>query len=255
MSGILALFYREMKIWVRRPLVPFLSLMQPLLYLLIFGPVLGRMMPPVKVGEVYVEYSVFILPGILTIFILNTCIMSSLISLFLDRRTGMIEFLMACPVSKSAYLLARFIASIIQVILQTTFLLLLSHVILRFPLSLIGILTFFTGVVLGTIFFLSVTMIIATKITDQDIFNALISFFVPILIFTSTAFYPIDLFPDLLAAVARINPLVYIVDFLRAGLLNTFTDTTILTTLFFKIITLLTRIVSIILFSRQKALS
>jgi len=166
----------------------------------------------------------------------------------------MFEFLMGCPVSKLAYLLARFMASISQTVLQTSVLLLLGCVVFRFSLSLVGVLTFFTGVILGTIFFLSVMLIIATKITDQDTFNALLNFSMPPLIFTSTAFYSVQLLPEPLATVAKVNPLSYVIEFLRAGLLNIFTDSTIFTILFFIVITFAICLASIIAFLRSEML-
>ena len=252
MKATLALFYRDMKIWTRRPAVPFLTLISPLVYFLIFGPTLTTLVSPIRLGELSVKYIVFITPGILAILIFSTSVMSSITTLFLDRRSGMFEFLMGCPVSKQAYVLARFMASITQTMLLTSLFLLLGYGVLGFPLSLAGLLTFFAGVTLGTLFFSSLMLIIVTKITDQDTFNALMSFSMPLLIFASWAFYPIQLLPGPLATVAMINPLTYVIEILRAGILNAFTDSTIIVISFFAAVTLALCFASIRAFLRAE---
>ena len=85
------------------------------------------------------------------------------------------------------------------------------------PLSLLGVLF---AVMLGAAFFSTFSLVIACLVKTRERFMGIGQILTMPLFFASNAIYPIDIMPGWLKLIAHVNPLTYLVDVLRALMLQ-----------------------------------
>jgi ABC-2 type transport system permease protein len=186
---------------------------QPALWLLIFGQVFTRVGAIPTGGIPYLD---FMAPGILAQSILFVAIFSG-IALIWERDLGIVHKLFVSPTPRAALVLGKALAagvrSFSQVALIYTLALLLGVHLNWDPLALAGVLI---AVVLGAACFATLSLIIASLVRTRERFMGMGQLLTMPLFFASNAIYPIAIMPPWLHVVARINPLTYEVDALRA---------------------------------------
>jgi ABC-2 type transport system permease protein len=205
-------FQRHMGLFLRNPVWVVIGLVQPLLYLVLFAPLLKSIAatPGFPAGG---AYNVFV-PGLLIQLGLfgATSVGFGLIQ---ELRTGVIERLRVTPVSRLAMLLGRALRDIVTLLVQALLLILLS---LPFGLSINAT---GTAVVLGLLaliglLFASISYALALRLKSEDSFAPLaFSSTLPLLLL-SGVLLPMSLAPDWLRTIALADPLSYAVDAARA---------------------------------------
>jgi ABC-2 type transport system permease protein len=206
---------------------------QPALWLLIFGEVFGRLRAIPTGG---VPYRDFMAPGILAQSVLFVAIFYG-ISAIWERDLGTIHKLLVSPTPRAALVLGKALSagvrSLSQVAIVYTLAVLLGVRMNWHPLALLGVTT---AVLIGAGCFATLSLIIASIVKTRERFMGIGQVLTMPLFFLSNAIYPLAIMPPWLHAVARVNPLSYEVDALRAlmivGGTTTFglvTDFTVLT--------------------------
>jgi ABC-2 type transport system permease protein len=197
-----------------------IGIVQPLLYLLLFAPLLKplaamRGFPP---GG---AYNVFV-PGLLIQLGLFGVVGVGF-TLIAELRYGIIERLRVTPVSRLALLLGRAMRDIIALLVQALILVLLA---LPFGLSIepVGLIVVLGLIALIGLFMASASYALALQLRSEDAFAPLIfTATLPILLL-SGVLLPMALAPNWLRAIASANPLAYAVDAARAVFNNHLTD-------------------------------
>ncbi|GIV81578.1 MAG: transport permease protein [Anaerolineae bacterium] len=186
---------------------------QPALWLLVFGQVFTRTRA-IPTGDV--PYLDFMAPGILAQSVLFIAIFSG-IAIIWERDLGIVHKFLASPTPRTALVLGKALSAGVRALTQATFIYLLALLLgvdlNLHPLALLGVLT---AVILGAILFSTFSLIIACLVKTRERFMGIGQVLTMPLFFASNAIYPIDIMPDWLKVLARINPLSYEVDMLRA---------------------------------------
>jgi ABC-2 type transport system permease protein len=89
--------------------------------------------------------------------------------------------------------------------------------------TLLGSLYVLYALLVGAIFFGSITIIISTRLKTSEGFNIIVNSVFLFFSFVSSAFYPSQGVPGALGTAFYLNPLTYIVDVTRAGIFNQIT--------------------------------
>jgi ABC-2 type transport system permease protein len=186
---------------------------QPVLWLLIFGNVLSRLRA-VPTGDL--SYLEFLVPGIAAQGVLFLAIFYG-IGVIWERDFGVTQKLLASPAPRIALVLGKAISAGIRALAQSVLIYLLAW-ILRVRLawgvgSLVGVAAV---VVLGAMAFSTFSLVIACLVKSRERFMGIGQLLTMPLFFASNAIYPISIMPTWLKVIARINPLTYQVDALRA---------------------------------------
>ena len=212
LRDIWLVFLRYWGIFLRNPAWVAIGVLQPVLYLVLFAPLLQsiasvRGFPP---GG---AYNVFV-PGLLIQLGMFGAAGVGF-SLIAELRAGVVERFRVTPVSRLALLLGRAFRDILMLLMQATILIVLS---LPFGLSI-----HFTGVlvVLGLVGLLgllmaSISYACALWLKSEDSFAPLIFTATLPLLLLSGVLLPLTLAPGWLRAIAAANPLSYAVDAARA---------------------------------------
>jgi len=186
---------------------------QPTLWLLIFGQVFTRTRA-IPTGNV--RYIDFMAPGILAQSVLFIAIFSG-IAIIWERDLGIVHKFLASPTPRTALVLGKALSAGVRALSQAIIIyvlaLLIGVKINWNPLALLGVLLV---VILGAALFSTFSLIIACLVKTRERFMGIGQVLTMPLFFASNAIYPIAIMPTWLKVLARVNPLSYEVDVLRA---------------------------------------
>jgi ABC-2 type transport system permease protein len=190
---------------------------QPILWLVVYGPVMSSVHAIETGGVSYIDY---ITPGIL---IQSTTFVSIFYGLQIvwERDSGILKKLLVAPVQRYSVVIGRSMASGVRSLFQ---MLILMPVALLIGVNFVP--NFFYWILaLLIIFFASggfaaISIFVASFMKSRERFMGIGQAIIFPLFFLSSALYPINLMPPILQQIAVYNPLTYVVDAIR-GLLIT----------------------------------
>lgn len=205
------LFNKYMIITMRMPLWTLFTLIQPLIWLIIFGQLFGRFVQ----ADNYMD---FMVPGILIMTVLFGSSWSG-VSLLREISAGTVDKLLVSPVSRVAIVLSRVMHSAVQVIAQALIILvvawLMGATITMNPAYLImGMLIVF---LLG-IGFAAISNGFAITLQREEPLVMIGNLMTLPLMFFSSALVPKQFMPDWIQYISIINPITYAVEGVRAVL-------------------------------------
>ncbi|MBV9092778.1 MAG: ABC transporter permease [Streptosporangiaceae bacterium] len=211
-SDTLTLSRRSLLVWLRVPAYLVFTVIQPVMFVLLFRYVFGGAIPvPVPGG--YVE---FLIPGIIA----QTAAFATFgtaIVLAQELKKGVIDRLKSMPIARSAVLTGRLVADTGRMVITIVIIVGVGYAVgFRF---LNGAGPAVAMVVLATVFGVSFACIAAftgLAIGDEESVQAFGMIWLFPLTFVSSAFVPIATMPGWLQAFANHQPVTYVVDTMRA---------------------------------------
>ena len=223
------IFRRQVRLMLRNPAFLTIGLLQPILYLVLFGPLLanlpaGSLSGGSGAGGTANAYRFFV-PGLLIQLALfgSTFVGFAIIS---DWRSGVIERYRVTPVSRVAILAGRVLRDVAMLIIQSTVLILAGLAFgLRAPLP--AVLMGYVYIVLVAIGLASVSYAVALLLKSEDAFAPLINSVIVPLVLLSGIMLPLNLGPGWLQGIARISPFRYIIDAMREAYHGHYFDTVV----------------------------
>jgi len=212
----LAIAEVEVRKLVRDPTELVTRAIQPVLWLVVFGQVFGRTRA-IPTGDLtYVE---FMAPGVLAQGVLFSAIFYG-IAVIWERDLGIVHKLLVSPAARASLVLGKALAAGVRGLPQAAIIYLLAAILrvrLGFaPADLLGVTAF---VMLGSAAFSTFSLVVACVVKTRERFMGIGQVLTMPLFFASNAIYPLELMPGWLRMVARVNPLTYLVDGLRATMI------------------------------------
>nr|PZN44648.1 MAG: multidrug ABC transporter permease [Bacillota bacterium] len=216
LTQTLAVTEAEVRKLRRDPTELFTRAVQPTLWLLVFGNVMGRIRG-VPTGDL--SYRDFMAPGILAQSALFISIFYG-ISAIWERDMGILQKYMVSPAPRTALVLGKALSAGVRGLIQALIIYLLALAVgihVRFsPLAILGV---FGTTLLGSMVFSLLSLNLACLVRTRERMMGIGQLLTMPLFFASNAIYPLDLMPAWLRVLSRINPLTYEVDALRAMML------------------------------------
>lgn len=203
------LFNKYMIITLRMPMWSLFTLIQPMIWLIIFGQLFGRFVQ----SEHYMD---FMVPGILIMTVLFGSSWSG-VSLLREISAGTVDKMLVSPVSRVAIVLSRVLHSAVQVIAQAIVILVVAWAMgssINFnPIYLIlGMLVVF---LLG-VGFAALSNGFAITLQREEPLVMIGNMMTLPLMFFSSALVPEQFMPDWIQYVSVLNPITYAVEAVRA---------------------------------------
>lgn len=221
------IFRRQVRLVLRNPAFLTIGLLQPILYLVLFGPLLANLPAGSLSGGSGTSGTAdayrFFVPGLLIQLALfgSTFVGFAIIS---DWRSGVIERYRVTPVSRVAILAGRVLRDVAMLIIQSIILIVAGLAFgLRAPLP--AVLMGFVYIVLVAIGLASVSYAVALTLKSEDAFAPLINSIIVPLVLLSGIMLPLNLGPGWLQGIARISPFRYIIDAMREAYAGHYFDT------------------------------
>lgn len=236
---------RDLKKWYAVPLLLIMSLIQPVIWLGLFGKAmnLGAIFSNSSINIAVLDipksvlnslsalfmtsafgttdYFSFLAVGMLAFIVLFTSMMSGM-SIVWDRRFGFLDKLLSTPVSRGSIVVAKILNSTIRSIVQAAVVLVIA-VLLGMSvahLSVSGVLLTFFALFLLSFGMSSLFVLLALRSKDWQSQMMVVNLLNLPLLFASNAFFPTKFMPSWLQAVASVNPVSFAINIGRNLLLN-----------------------------------
>jgi ABC-2 type transport system permease protein len=209
----------------RAPAQLYFSLVQPLIWFLLFGQVFSRLTTgfgavpsgganPVTAQFGTDNYSAFFLPAIIIQMMLFGGANSAL-GIITDDLSGYLNKLRVAPINRFAILTGGLLADLTRMMLQSIMLLIIGIIFGVRPehwelLPLALVIAALFGVMMG-----GLGLFIGLRTRNTQATFLVINFLTLPLLFTSSAQLPVAFLPDWLQTIAKLNPLTYAINGLR----------------------------------------
>jgi len=228
------IFERSIVLSLRNPVWVIMGILQPILYLLLFGPLLTNIakMPGFPPGG---AFNVFV-PGIL---VMTALFSSAFVGFGLcdEMREGVVERRTVTPMSRVAMLVGRSMRDVVLLLGQGLILVGLA-IPFGLEINLGGVAIAFAMLALIGFMMSPVSYTLALVLKSEDALAPVVNGLALPLLLLSGVMLPMSLAPDWLQTLAKINPLYHAVAAIRALFNANFGDGEILVVLAVATITL-----------------
>lgn len=205
----------------RNPAWPLLGLMQPILYLLLFAPLLRAITPNGTMEEALLMFT----PAALVMIALFSTLFTGF-GMITETRNGVLERLAVSRAWRPAIILGRVIRDVLMLIVQSLIILGVAALMgLRVGLPEI-VLTLVLMAATG-LFAANLSYGLALAVRDENGMSQVIQFFLLPLMLLSGLMLPISLAPEWMQTVAQVNPLYHAVEAGRSLFAGNFSDVSI----------------------------
>jgi ABC-2 type transport system permease protein len=213
-SGLVWLCKRETlrvsKLWTQTVLAPVIS---SILFILVFGLSLGARIDPVS----EVDYEVFIVPGLITMGMVQAAYANNASSIFQARFDRYIHDVLSAPMRPWQMTLGYTVGGVFRALAIGISLLLLAVVLVDVPIE--RPFALLAAVTLGLVLFsaLGVVVGIYAEVWDHTTFIA--NIVILPLAFVGGVFYSVEVLPSPWEELSHFNPVFYLVNAVRFGFL------------------------------------
>ncbi|GAA0650603.1 ABC transporter permease [Salarchaeum japonicum] len=228
---------------IRNPFVVTFSLLNPIMFLVLFTEVFGNLAGGAISGMVGgdVSYVTYLVPAI-AIQVSLIAATTSGVGLVEDIESGMFEKALVSPMHRGAVFFGKSLSEVIRIVVQVVIILAFGYVLLLLgeggsftdyiDTGVLGALGIVAVGILFSIWFTAFSNVMALATRDQESTMIAVNVLQFPLLFLSSAFLPLESLPGWVQTVAAFNPITYGVDAARALMFGRDTMTVIEVTAF-----------------------
>jgi ABC-2 type transport system permease protein len=225
-SDTLLVFRRQLKLSLRNPAWVIIGLIQPILYLAFFGPLLARVASGGLLGVSSTDPYSFFVPGLLIQLGLFGAAFVGF-TIISDWRAGVIERFRVTPVSRMALLSGRVLRDVVTLTVQGLVLVLAGLAFgLRAPVA--GVLMGLAFVAVVAVSLASVSYAVGLLLKSEDALAPLLNMVMVPLMLLSGIMLPMTLGPQWLRDIAKVTPFGYIITAMRSVFAGHYARTVVL---------------------------
>jgi ABC-2 type transport system permease protein len=206
--------YELVKFW-RDPQAVFFTIALPVVFLVIFAAVFGNETLDDRSG---LKVSTYYVPGIIALGVMAAAFVSLAIALVQQRERGILKRLRATPLPPGAFIAARAAIAILLTSLIAVVLTLIGRVLYGVTIPTDRLPGLLLTLVVGTAAFCCLGFALSGMVRSANATPAVANMITLPLQMISGIFFPVDLIPDAVLAVAKVFPVYH----LAQGLLDGF---------------------------------
>lgn len=223
LKAIGIIWYREILRYIRDWTRVITSLMQPLMFLFIFGAGLSGSLnfasSQLPAGA-QLDFQTFLFPGVLSMTVLFTAIFSA-VSIVWDREFGFLREVLVAPISRTSVVLGKAFGGSTIAMLQGTIMLIFAPLIgVKLSVGLVVVLMLEMLLLAFTL--TSLGIVIASRMKSMEGFQMIMQFLLMPMFFLSGALFPLRNLPGWLSFLTKLDPVTYGVAPLRQAVLSSF---------------------------------
>ena len=208
------IFWRELKRYKKSRSGVLIRLIQPVIWIIVIGNTFSGTEPLIQSVGFEGKYIEFMAPGVIILTAIFTSIFGGVNTLW-DRRYGFMNKALSSPISRSAIALGKMSAISLIAALQASLIIGIALAIgVNFP-NPIMIAPIMVIVILFSLGFSGISVMVAATAKSQETFWGMINFLGMPLFMLSPALFPLELLPDWLAVIAKLNPVTYTILLVR----------------------------------------
>jgi ABC-2 type transport system permease protein len=229
LHGLWALTNRDLRKWYSNPVQLLTSLIQPIVWLALFGKALnfGSFISGPNASDTLktyfgtASYFSFLACGMLSFVVLFTSAFSGM-SVVFDRRFGFMNKALSTPVARGVVVMAKVLQSVGRSLIQSALVLIIA-IILGMDTGhfmVVGVAGAFVIIFLMATGLSALFTMLALRSSDWQTQVALINLINLPLLFASNALFPVKIMPTWLQDVVHVNPVSYANDAVRQLLID-----------------------------------
>ena len=212
-TDTLTITRRNLLVWMRVPAYLVFTVVQPVIFVLMFRYVFGGAIRVVGVPGGYVN---FLMPGIIGQTAAFACF-GTAIALAQEVKKGVIDRLRSMPMARSAVLTGRLLADTLRMLVTILIVLAVGFAVgFRFSNGVIPAIAMVALAVLFGVAIATISAFTGLAIGDEESVQAFGLIWIFPLTFLSSAFVPIATMPGWLQAFANNQPVTYTINAMRA---------------------------------------
>lgn len=214
--GTYTLFKREtkrfLKVYMQTLLGPVAS---GVLYFAVFGVSIYTLLPETESAK----YLQFIVPGLISMGIINSAFQNPSSSLIIMKYQGLISDLLTIPLKRYEIFLAFISSAVLRAFIVGGMTLITALFFVSMPFAHIGMI--FAASLIMSLFFAFTGFLLGLWANEFDKSAFISTFVLSPLIMLGGAFYSISRLPAPFDTISKFNPIVYLIDLLRYGFTGT----------------------------------
>ncbi|PHY09422.1 MAG: ABC transporter [Nitrosarchaeum sp.] len=208
------IFWRELKRYKKSRSGVLIRLIQPAIWIVVIGNTFSGTQPLIQSVGFDGSYIEFMAPGVIILTAIFTSIFGGVNTLW-DRRYGFMNKALTSPISRSSIALGKMSAISLISALQSSLIIGIALAIgVTFPNPFM-IAPIMLIVILFSMGFSGISVVVAATAKSQETFWGVINFLGMPLFMLSPALFPLELLPNWLATIAKLNPVTYTVLLVR----------------------------------------
>ena len=209
---------RSLTALVRQPAFVLITLIQPAIWLLLFGALFEKVVQIPGFGSGGNSYLEFLTPGVVAMTALFSAAWAGTVYIE-DMNLGVMDRMLASPVRRGAMINGTVLYQGIVSVVQTAVIIVIAYAAgARFERPLVGVGLTFVSAALLTVVFAALSNAVALLARDQNALIGISQLLSLPLVFLSSAIMDPDLAPAWLQTMATYNPLDWAVVVSREGL-------------------------------------
>jgi ABC-2 type transport system permease protein len=219
MSNISTIFWREAIKIFRSKSQLISSIIQPILWMVLYGVGMGSFIGGIGGSLGGVNYFSTLVPGIIILTVLFTSLFGGIGILF-DKIFGLIKEISVSPISRRDIVIGKALGAQLRSLIQVALVFVGGFILgasftypYTAPIAFLGAIALIMLMGFGFIF---ISSIIAIKLSSFEGLNAILSFLTLPFFFTSGALFPIPSMPLPLQIISLINPATYALEGMKA---------------------------------------
>ena len=215
MTGLVWLCRRETlrvsKLWTQTVLAPVIG---SILFILVFGLSLGG-----RINEIGgVEYEIFIVPGLITMGMVQAAYANNASSIFQARFDRYINDVLSAPMPTWQMNVGYVVGGVFRALMIGGSLLVLSVLLVGVPVE--NPFALVAAISLGLLLFASLGVVVGIYAESWDFTTFINNIVILPLVFVGGVFYSIDVLPSPWEELSHVNPVFYLVNGVRFGFLG-----------------------------------
>jgi ABC-2 type transport system permease protein len=200
---------RDLRARMRMPVFIFMTLFQPILWLVLFTQIFKSLGGLPGLGSS--SYLQFFAPGVLVMTVLFGSAFSGF-GMLMDMDTGVLSKMLATPVTRISVIAGRIVATVVVLLIQALIIIILALIMgVHFKTGVPGVLFTFLLLSLLGLGFAAFSNGLALLLKRQENVMAVTNLLTMPLMFLSSLMMPAALLPGWLNTVRQINPIDYAV--------------------------------------------
>lgn len=220
LSDTYTIFWREMKRYRKSRSGVLIRLIQPAVWIIVIGNTFASTRPLIQSVGFSGSYIEFMAPGVIMLTAIFTSIFGGVNTLW-DRRYGFMNKVLTSPISRSSIALGKMLAISLISALQSSLILGIALALGVSITNLLMVIPIMLIVIAFSLGFSGISVIVAATSKSQETFWGVINFLGMPLFMLSPALFPLELLPNWLAFVAKLNPVTYTVLLIREMMTGT----------------------------------
>jgi ABC-2 type transport system permease protein len=216
--GFSALVERQVKDWYKSPVLFLLTLIQPAIWIILYG----KSFPLSGIPGVSSSYFSFLSVGMLAFVVLFASVYSGMNIVF-DRQSGFLKKMLVTSTSRGSIIMSYVISNLFKALVQVAILILVAASLgmQTSHMTAMGLAGAFVAEALLAVGLSAFFTMVGVFSADPNVQLAVMSFISLPLLFASNSLFSTSTMPTWLQYVAKANPLSYASDAARQTLLGT----------------------------------